>query len=104
MAYTGLWDASASKFKHHNATPAPKPCSKTIGTFGDSSFNEMVHILSAGPTTGPISTNHPRYAVFKPNILIKCINVNFDLDLNLVIFVFYYLSHMTESSSQQHVT
>lgn len=68
MAYTGLCEAKASRFKHHNATPAPKPCNRTIGVFGDSSFKEMVHILSDVPTTGPMSTYHPRYAVFKPTL------------------------------------
>lgn len=66
IAYTGLCDASASRFKHQRATPAPKPCKRTMGVFTDSSFKDIVHILSAVPTTGPISTYHPRYAVFKP--------------------------------------
>lgn len=77
IAYTGLWEANASRFKHHNATPAPKPCNKTIGVFVDSSFKEMVHILSDVPTTGPISTYHPLYAVLKPisnTIILKSYN------------------------------
>lgn len=78
IAYTGLCDARASRFKHHNATPAPRPCNKTIGVFGESSFNDMVHILSAGPTTGPISTYHPLYAVFRPATFRSIGNSSFD--------------------------
>lgn len=66
MAYTGLDFAKASKLRHHNATPAPNPWSKTKGDLVLSSFNEIVHILSAAPTTGPISTYQPRYGIFKP--------------------------------------
>lgn len=63
IAKTGLVAAKVSKFKHHNATPAPKPCNKTNGVFSESAFKDIVHILSHFPTTGPTSTNHPRYAV-----------------------------------------
>jgi len=66
IAYTGLVAASESRLRHHNATPAPKPCRRTIGVLVDSWFKEMVQILSAVPTTGPISTYHPRYPDFKP--------------------------------------
>jgi len=66
IAYTGLVAASESRLRHHNATPAPKPCRRTIGVLVDSWFKEMVQILSAVPTTGPMSTYHPRYPDFKP--------------------------------------
>lgn len=60
MAYTGLFDARASKLRHHKPTPAPSPCSNKSGVFCESEFNDMVHILSDEPTIGPISTYHPR--------------------------------------------
>lgn len=66
IAYTGLVAASESRLRHHNATPAPKPCRRTIGVLVDSWFKEMVQTLSAVPTTGPMSTYHPRYPDFKP--------------------------------------
>jgi hypothetical protein len=66
IAYTGLVAASASRLRHHNATPAPKPCRRTTGVLVDSWFREMVQILSAVPTAGPMSTYHPRYPDFKP--------------------------------------
>lgn len=60
IAKTGLVAARLSKFKHQRATPAPKPCNNTRGVFCESEFSDRVHILSHLPTTGPISTNHPR--------------------------------------------
>nr|CAI5843629.1 unnamed protein product [Callosobruchus analis] len=59
IAYTGRALDKASKLRHHNATPAPRPCKSTRGVFGDSVFNEIVHILSELPTTGPMSTKNP---------------------------------------------
>lgn len=56
IAYNGRVAARESKFKHHKATPAPRPCKITNGVERKSLFNCIVHILSAGPTTGPIST------------------------------------------------
>uniref|UniRef100_A0A182JH21 Uncharacterized protein n=1 Tax=Anopheles atroparvus TaxID=41427 RepID=A0A182JH21_ANOAO len=44
IAYTGRSRASASKFNTHSATPAPRPCSSTSGTFGELVFSERVHI------------------------------------------------------------
>jgi hypothetical protein len=66
IAYTGLLAASESRLRHHNATPEPKPCRRTTGVLVDSGFKQMVQILSAVPTTGPMSTYHPRYPDFKP--------------------------------------
>jgi hypothetical protein len=66
IAYTGLVAASESRLRHHSATPAPKPWRRTIGVLVDSWFKEIVQILSAVPTTGPMSTYHPRYPDFKP--------------------------------------
>lgn len=41
------------------------PCSNTIGVFRSSGPIDTVHILSASPTVGPISTYQPLYGVFK---------------------------------------
>lgn len=65
MAKTGRFAAKLSKFKHHKATPAPNPCNNTNGVFCDSEFNDIVHILSQFPTTGPTSINQPRYTVLR---------------------------------------
>jgi hypothetical protein len=65
MAYTGRLAAKESKFKHQNATPAPKPCRRTSGVFFDSTFIAIVHILALTFDLWSIRTCHPLYAVCK---------------------------------------
>lgn len=73
IAYTGRVTAKASKFKHHKATPAPRPWRRTSGVFGDSVLKDTVHILSAGPTTGPMSTYQPRCGVRNTKNILKIV-------------------------------
>lgn len=67
------------------------PCSNTIGVFRSSGHIDTVHILSASPTVGPISTYQPLYGVFKTMRVHKKKNRKQNISINkfpIVVLIF----------------